>query len=218
MIICRFFSIYAVAATVTEPNPAQFRLTTPTASSVNIAVTILIEQTGDVIGQALGNSVINIELGATEKVFDILTQDDQIDKAHGSITVTLVADSNQPARYMITEVVSDKQATVNVQDNDALPELSIEAVTASVTEPEPAQFRISSPTAPATILTIQVQITQTGSVLGQSAGGSTFIISAEKLSWVVDIATENDGLDEENGTITVTLQSDSKSNTQIHCD
>ena len=202
-------SIYAVAPTVVEPNPAQFKLISPTASSENIMVKILIEQTGDVIGQALGNSEVNFEFGTTEKIFDILTQDDKIDKVNGSITVTLVTDSIQSTQYQVTDVVSNQQATVNVEDNDAVPELSIEAVSASVTEPEPAQFRISSPTGPAEALTIQVQIDQTGNVLGQSAGRSTFTVSAEKLQWVVDVATQNDGLDEENGTITVTLLSDS---------
>ena len=166
-------SIASVENSVTEGSPAQFRITATTTATERLVVQINVSSTGNVIGQATGNTTTTMPSNTTGYVFDIATQSDLVDESDGSITVQLRVDTNTPAKYTLTDITADLSATVNVQDDDVAPVISIAAVASPITEPANAQFRITSPTAPSENLTININISQTNSVLGQAAGLTT---------------------------------------------
>ena len=173
------------------------------------SLTLNISSSGNVIGQATGVATTTIPANNVEHTFDIKTQSDLIDEVDGTITVELRVDSNSPIKYNLTNISDDLSATVTVQDDDAVPVISIDAVRSPITEPAVAQFRLTSPTAPSENLSININISQTNSVLGQAAGLTTTSLLAGQRERVFDIATENDTVDEVDGIITVELRADS---------
>ena len=129
------YSIAAVADSVLEDSPAQFRVTSPTASLSLVTIRVNVAQTGDVITDTVGNTTTTIAALATEKTISISTDDDEVDEVDGSITVTLLADVNTTATYTIATDSSQNSATITVLDNDEpLPVISLSTNTLSVTE------------------------------------------------------------------------------------
>ena len=202
------FSIAAVVTPVAETGPAQFMLTSPTASSSPLTIRIRIAQTGNVLDGSAGDTTTSISAGVREKIIDISTEEDLVDEPDGVITMTLLTDNNQPATYVLNSDSSRISASISVNDNDALPEFSIVAVATPVVETGPAQFRLTSPTASSSLLTIRIRVAQAGNVLEGLVGDTTISISAGVREKVIDISTEEDLVDEPDGYITMTLLTD----------
>ena len=135
------------------------------------------------------------------------TIDDDVDESDGFVTVTLQAGSG----YQITSDTSSNSATVIVQDNDPLPEFGIAGATAATLEPDSARFRLWTTTASASPVTVRINVSQTGNVLSGSAGDTTTIMPARKRQTYFEIATEDDEVVEDNGSITVRLLADTNS-------
>ena len=151
-------SISSAATSVVESNSAQFRLTTSATSSSPISVNVNVSQTGNVLAGASGELTVIIPASATEHVLYIATEDDVVDESDGSITVTLLADDNATATYTISTNVNNQSAEVEVTDDDALPVYSITSVADSVVESNSAQFRLTSPTASSSQVTIRINV------------------------------------------------------------
>ena len=202
------FSIAPIVSTVVESDPAQFVLTSPRVSSSPISLRIKVSQTGNVLGSASGERSITIDAGIQKKIIELVTEDDVVDEVDGTITVTLISDAKSIASYLISTNTSEQSAEVVVTDDDTLPTYSITSVTPSVVESNLAQFRVSSPTASASEVIVRIKVSQTGNVIADTLGDTTTTMAAFATEKVIDFATEDDVVDEPNGTITVTLLAD----------
>ena len=83
------FSIAAVADSVVESNSAQFRLTTPTTSTIPVTVKVNISHTDnvgvDIIADESGNMSIRVPANTAEKIFDVRIRNDNIDELDGEV-------------------------------------------------------------------------------------------------------------------------------------
>ena len=99
------------------------------------------------------------------------------------------------------ELESELTATVTAP---VVPQITISAGTTPITEGTDATFTITATPAPETALTINVSITETGSVISGTPP-STVTINANQTT--LTVATNDDNTDEEDGVITAALQS-----------
>ena len=185
-------------AGVTEGSPASFTLTADIAPHTNLDVTLTVTATGD-HAAATGTRTVTITAGTTSTGFTVTTAGDHTDEADGTVTVTLDAPAAD-AGYTVTNTACT--ATVTVEDDD-IPEISITADTAAVTEGNPASFTLTADIAPHTNLDITLTITATGDH-GATTGTRTVTIDTSG-SVTFTITTTNDNTDEADGTITATL-------------
>ncbi len=112
------------------------------------------------------------------------------------------------ARYIIHDNDS------NMAESDALivdfqmyvrhPEVTIAAVSASVAEGAPAQFRLTADPTPAADLSVTVTIAATGT-RGVTEGDQTVTITAGQDERILDVTTTSDGVEETDDTVTATL-------------
>ncbi len=92
--------------------------------------------------------------------------------------------------------------TVEVTDNDAL--VTIAADVGSVTEGTPAEFTLTRSGKTDVALTVAVSVTETGEYLSGTAP-TTATFDANDLTTSLTVATEDDSVDEANGSVTATL-------------
>ena len=203
--ITPILSISPVNATVVESNPAQFRLSASSPSFSPITVKLNLLESGNVLNSASGDMITTIPAFASEHIVNIATEADLVDEIDGVITVTLLADDNSTATYTINSDITRQSAEVTVTDDDESPIYSIAPIAVSVIESNPAQFRLTSPTASTSQVTVRINIAQTGNVLAGSAGDTTTTVPALATEKIIDIATEDDDDNEPDGVITLAL-------------
>ena len=191
-----------------ESDPAQFRITSSVAATSEIAVNVNVSQTGNVLAGTSGGRTVIISPASTETTLEIDTNDDLISEPDGVITVSLVVDDTTPATYTITPVSANQSAQVTVIDDEPVPEFGIAGATAAVLEPDVARFRLWATPASSDPVTVRINVTQTGNVLSGTAGETTTIMPAGERQTYFEIATENDDVAEDNGSISVTLLTD----------
>ena len=140
--------------------------------------------------------------GESKKSFTVVTEDDDVDEADGTLTATLSED----AAY---DVVAPSSAELTLTDND-LPEISIIAGASSVTEgpSAAAAFTVSRPAWDVTA-DLVVSLTVDGGTadfLATSENLSpTVTITAEEISVDFEVGIVDDEVDEADGTLTVTV-------------
>ncbi|MYC14068.1 MAG: cadherin-like beta sandwich domain-containing protein, partial [Gemmatimonadetes bacterium] len=96
-------------------------------------------------------------------------------------------------------------ATVTVNDND-IPQMTITANRASVTEGTDATFTITADPRPATALTVNVNVTQTGDVINGTPP-STVTFPANQTTATLRVATDDDNVRESAGTVIAQITS-----------
>ena len=136
-------------AEVTEGNEVRYALSRTAAagqSREELIVNVLLEQTGDYISwpedyepDTNGRYTIPVTFGANRQraVLTLTTDDDDDSETNGEITAQLLASSNNE----YTLATTTPQETVLIDDE--APQVSVEAVTAVVTEGANAQYRIT---------------------------------------------------------------------------
>ena len=148
---------------------------------------------------------------STAQTVTITGQNDNIVNTGGertrTITHTIEAGDGDGQKYRPAALTtfSIPSVTVTVTDDDApsTPELTITGGSA-VTEGGDASFVISSNPAPGSSITVAYTVSQSGAfVASGQLGDKTRSVSAA--STTVAISTEDDNLDEANGSVTVTL-------------
>ena len=177
------FSITSVTASVAESNSAQFRLTTPIASTQPVVVKYNVLRTGGYLdGSSIDYTTI-VEANSAEKIFDVGVAQDSYSEPDSIITVTLLADETTPATYTMTPDSANQSAEVTVIDDDPVPEFMIENVIDGTLEPGLAMFYLKLTdvsTVSSVPITVRINVTQTGDVLSGSAGERTIIMPAYK--------------------------------------
>ena len=121
-------------AEIVEGANAQFELTRDGNLVVPLEVSLAVTQDGDFIAGTAPTSA-SFDANAATLVVAVLTDDDDVDEAAGSITLTVEPDTTYAT-------VAPASATVTVTDND-LPTLTVAAVDTEVTEGSSALFRVT---------------------------------------------------------------------------
>ena len=124
--------------------------------------------------------------------------------------MTLLADEHPPASYTIVTDASSNSATVTVTDNDeSLPVVSLSTNTRSVIEGATVTVTLTSDqTAPTDGLAVSYEKSQTGNFFATSFSGSgSENILTGGTSVNINFETQDDNIDEEDGSFTITLTS-----------
>ena len=120
-------------AAIEEGASAQFTLTRD-GNLVPLEVSLAVTQVGDFLDETAPTSA-SFDANADRLVVAVLTADDDVDEAAGSITLTVELDTTYAT-------VAPASATVTVTDND-LPTLTVAAVDTEVIEGSSARFRVT---------------------------------------------------------------------------
>ena len=179
---------------VTEGGDATFTLTATPAPTSDIQVSVTVSETGSFAasGEA-GARTVTVGAGGTAD-FTVATDDDAVDEADGSIDAAVTSGDGYT-------VGSSASASVAVSDND-VPEVNITAVSGG-TEGANATFTLTATPAPASNLAVSVTVTATGDY-GVATGDRAVTIPTTG-SATLAVATADDGADEPNGSVTLTL-------------
>ena len=176
-------------------------------------------------------SSLTINPGTLNPAFDPATLDYTVSVENGVSTITITATANHPGA---TVTINGQNATtsnvpftgdtmniavaVTTEDNSTrlvytitvnreapLPQVTISAETSPITEGTAATFTLTATPAPTTALTVNVSVTETGSVISGTPP-SAITINANETTATLTVATDDDNVDEEASAITAALQ------------
>ena len=184
---------------VTEGEDATFYLAHPRMSTP-ISASVTVSQSGDfAAGGQLGARSVTTRTGDTQTSFTVATQNDNRDESNGSITVTL----NQTPDYNVQRGYGT--ASITVLDDDE-PAISI-TPGSSIRESETAVFELTADPPPAANLQVNVNVSESGAFTASGQTGSRTVTIGTNGRGTLNVATEADTVDEDDGTITATLAS-----------
>ena len=194
-------TIAADAASVTEGGSASFTLTANPVPAAPLAVSVTVATDGD-YGITAGTQTVTLPTTGSATL-TLATTDDTTDEPDGSATVTVQTGSG----YTVGTPAS---GTVAVRDDDLPPPVvTIAAKAASVTEGGDAVFALTADRAPASALTVELAVSETGEgdhVAASDEGPATVTIAKGATEAVFTLATVNDAVDEPDGSVSVTVE------------
>ena len=179
---------------VEEGNPARFRVAAPALLDEPLTVYLAVTETGSYVTGTRPSSV-TIPAGRPFATFSVDTDDDDTDEPRGKVTAVI----RNGTGYTLG---SPSSADVNLHDNDPL--FTIAATTETVQEGNPVSFTVSASTPPEEPATVQLVWTVTGRFLHPLLP-SRVTIPPGSTTATLSVGTIDDGTDESNGTVTVTL-------------
>ena len=180
-------------AGITEGGSARFTVSADPAPAAALSVSVAVSQSGD-FGIAAGSHTVSIPTSGSYTL-TVATNNDGVNEAHGSVAVTVGTGQG----YTVSGTAGS--ATVAVADND-LPEVSIVGGT-SIIEGGIATFAVTANPTPYAPLAVSVLVSQSGD-FGVAAGSHTVSIPTSG-SYTLTVATNNDSVDESDGSVTATL-------------
>ena len=186
-------SVTAGTSPVTEGTTVEFTLTATPAPAAPLTVAVSWSQTGSFLTGTRPETVTIPTTGTATVTAS--TEDDSVDEADGTVTLTVESGSG----YTIG---TPSSADVTVTDDD-VPAVSVTAGTSPVGEGTDVEFTLTAAPAPAAPLTVAVRWSQTGNFL-TGARPSTVTIPTSGTA-TVSASTEDDGADEADGTVTLTV-------------
>ena len=179
------------------------------ASSKNVTVDYAVTgtATGSGTDYTLANGTLTINAGSTSGTITIGSIiDDSLDEANETVIVTLSNSSN-------ATLGSDDAHTYTITDNDSAPEIAFEATTSSGLESVSTKaitVDLSSVSAQNVTVNYAVTGTATGSGTDYTLANGTLTINAGSTTGTITVAgIVNDGADEGNETVVLTLSSPS---------
>ncbi len=185
---------------ITEGDDAVFTLRALPGPATDVDVEVMVAAGGR-FGVTAGSRTVTIPAGGTVDL-TVATSDDGFAGSEGAVTVTVV----DGTAY---DVYSKPSASVAVTDVGGTqpPTVPVVSITAGgdVTEGSNASFTVSASPAPASPLSVSVDVTATGS-FGVTTGSRTVTIPTSG-SASLTVATSGDSTDEADGSVTVTLSS-----------
>ena len=185
----------AAGGDVTEGSAASFTLSAAPVPALPLSVRVRVTQSG-AYGASTGIRTVTVPTSGTAS-FTVATSGDGVDEPDGAVTVTVLSGSG----YDISATAS--AASVTVVDDD-VPEVGVVAG-GDVTEGSAASFTLSAAPVPALPLSVRVQVAQSGQ-FGATTGVRTVTVPASGTGSFT-VATSGDGVDEPDGSITVTVLS-----------
>ena len=189
---------------ITEGGTASFTVTATPAPSAPLTVTLTVGQSGDYAASGqTGTRQVTVPAGGSATI-EVATVNDGADEPDGSVSATVEAGTGYT-------VGSANTASVAVADDDdpvpdpVTPELRLSAGS-PVDEGGNAVFTVHADAAPAADLTVGLTVAQTGDVLSAPGAGSRQLtLAAGTTSATLTLATADDGVDEPDGSVSVTL-------------
>ena len=172
-----------------------------------VHVSVTFTQSGNYLASGwAGRRTITLNTGRGwhQTSIRVPTVDDNLDEANGSITMTI----NPGSTYTVAPSYPD--TTVRMLDNDeptitiSDPAISIRAGSA-VREGGTARFTLTANPRPASPLPVNVKVTQHGDFAASSQIGSRTVTIGTNGRGTLSVATTDDGVDEDDGSITVTV-------------
>ena len=154
---------------VTEGEAVSFTVTAMPAPAMDLMVNVTVTETGATLAAPVPENV-TIAAGETTAMLQVSTVDDTTDEFHSTVTAMV----NDGTGYTIG---SSNSAEVTVADNDGgtsptlppgtpdLPQVTIRASQARVTEGEAVSFTVTANPAPAADLVVSVTVAETGDTL-----------------------------------------------------
>ena len=184
--------------TITEGTAATFRVTLDrVAPAGGLTISVDVTESGSYIAASAPETVVIAE-GATTGTLTVSTDDDSLDETDGAITAVI----NAGAGYTVG---TPSTAMVTVNDDDVLLARITAADPTTITEGTAATFTVTLDlAAPAGGLTISVGVTQSGSYIADSAP-ETVVIAEGATTGTLTVSTDDDSLDEPDGSITVRI-------------
>ena len=182
---------------ITEGGTASFTISSNPAPATPITVNVQVSQTGSF--GATGAATVTVNSATT--TYTIQTTNDNTDEPNGTVSASIQSGTGYT-------VGAASLVSVTVSDDDSPPPPTPTPVITisggnSITEGGTASFTISSSPAPTTPITVNVQVSQTGSF--GATGASTVTVSGTTTTYTV--TTTNDDTDEADGAVTATIQS-----------
>ncbi|MCY3953571.1 MAG: S8 family serine peptidase, partial [bacterium] len=199
--------VTAVAVSLTEGDDARFTVTASPAPSSPLTVSLQVLQIGDHLAPgAAGVQQVTIPVSGSAQ-HSVATDDDAVAERNGMIIVMVARDSG----YTVSR--SRISAGAVVYDNDArsrtpTPRISVTAG-AGITEGGSAGFTVTADPAPGAPLTVRVAVGQTGDYAAPGTTGSKTVIIPTSGSASHTVATTDDAADEEDGAVTLTVNTGS---------
>ena len=184
---------------ITEGEAATFAVSASTASASALTVNVNVVDSGSFLS-GTAPTTVTIPARQTSAVLSVATQDDGTDEPGGTITVTVTASAGYT-------VGTPSSAVVVVNDNDGTADPTV-TITAGgeVTEGADAEFTVTANPAPTSALTVNVNVTQSGSFISGTLS-TTVMIPANMTTATLTVSTMPDTIDELDGTVTATLTS-----------
>ncbi len=183
---------------VDEGGNATFTLTADPAPSADLTVTWTVAQSGEYLDTpGAGHRTVTLTAGDTSTALSVGTVDDDADEADGSVSVTLGTGTGY------TIATGQGSAAVAVRDNDE-PVIRIVAGT-GVTEGSPASFTLTASPVPAAPLDVTLSVAQSGDFAASGEMGSRTVTVPVTGSATFEVATDDDGADEPDGSVTATV-------------
>ena len=179
---------------VAEGSDAIFTITATPAPTKTLLVWLSISEAGDFDVDPSGVYSVNMTTSGSYTL-ELETTGDNVNEADGSAKVAI------SARPTYTVSTTAGSATVAIADDD-VPEISIAAVS-DITEGANAMFTLTANPAPATPLTVEVEVTQSAD-FGAATGMHTVTIPTSGTK-TFQVATNDDRADDADGPVTVTI-------------
>ncbi len=211
---------------VTESDNATvvFDVSANFAETIDYNVRVSLTETGQFITDT-SERTVTILANQTSGILSVGLTNDEISEIHGTITATLLTDSNNPAKYAVINAETKNTAITRIIDDDVIPTISISAHSDSspfVTE-EPgamAKFLFEVDKLSVEAITINIEVTESSVVQGEtsdfiatsSESITTHTFPANKLQDILSIPLIFDHEAEGDGTVKVTLGADSTDN------
>ena len=194
-------TIEEVTAEVTEGADVEFTVTATSAPATDLVVNVRWSDPGEVLA-ATPPQRVTIRAGKTTAVLSEATVDDSTDEADSRVTVTV----NAGAGYSVGDPGSAR-VTVSDGGTPIVPAVTIEEVTAEVTEGADVEFTVTATSAPATDLVVNVRWSDPGEVLAATPP-QTVTIRAGDTTAALAATTVDDSTDEDDSRVTVTVNAD----------
>ncbi len=186
---------------ITEGESAEFTLT---RASEDIGQQLLVSFAvtgGDTVLSDAAPVSAAIPANETTVTVSMATEDDETEEDDATLTLTLTDGDDY-------DLGSDDTVTLTVADNDAPvvgdTVVSVKSVKSTITEGDDAAFALTRTGGPSGELTVDFEVTDSGSVLSGSAPTSVDFGEGQATAPVI-LATDDDNTDEDDATLTLTL-------------
>ena len=189
----------AAGAGVTEGGDATFTLTATPPPAAALEVTVTVAASGD-YGIAAGERTVTLPTTGAYTL-TLATVGDDRDEPNGSVSVTVDAGTG----YTVGTASS---GTVAIADDDLPPPVVSVTAGAGVTEGGDALFTVTADRAPDANLAVALTVAEAAGsdfVAAADEGARTVTIEAGKTAATLTVRTDDDTVDEPNGSVTATV-------------
>ena len=189
----------AAGSGVTEGGSASFVLTAAPAPSAPLDVTVTVAATGD-YGITAGTQTVTIPTTGAYTL-TLATTNDDADEPDGSVSATVDAGTGYT-------VGAPSSGTVAIADDDLPPPVVSVAAGAGITEGGDAVFTVTADRAVAANLAVTLTVSEAAGsdfVAAAAETAHTVTLEAGKRTATLTVATDDDTVDEPDGSVTATL-------------